>query len=431
MQVSVEKLPESRVQFRVEVPPDEVRPFLESAAKELSKEHPAKGFRPGAVPLEVMRGVVGDERIAERALKALVPKTYVEALLEREDIEAIGPPEVAAERIAFGETWVYRATVAVLPTVTLGDYRGLTVPRRTVRVEAAEVERELETLRKMRASYLTVPRPAQQGDRVEVDIVGTLDRVPLESGNQRRQPLLLGEHRLVPGFEENLVGMKEGETKTFSVRFPENHHAGLQGKTVEFTVTMGTVQQQVLPARDDAFAHGLGNFRDLADLQEKLNANIREEKERRERERFQQALLERVIAGATFGTFPEALVSRELDLMLSELKEGTAGMGLTFDAYLAQIKKTREDVRTGMRDQALRRIRAGLVLRVLAKVEGISSTEEEVESEVNEALKQFQGTAEEAAGQLDMDGLRALAAGTVRNRKVFEFLEAMARNSGT
>lgn len=429
MNASVEKLPKSRVRLRIEIPPDEVRPFLERAARDLSNEQTPKGFRPGSAPFEVMRSTVGDEKIAERALKALVPKTYVAVLLEREEIEAIGPPEVEVEKIAFDAPWTYRATVDVLPEVTLGEYRTLNAERRTVQVEASEVEREIEAIRNMRAHYLTVPRSAQKGDRVDVDIVGRLDRVPLETGEQKRQSLLLGESPLVPGFEEHLHGMREGETKTFSVTFPPHHHrADLQGRAVEFTATMSTVQQRVLPSLDDAFAKGLGNFQGLQDLKEKLAANIRAEKEHRERDRFQQELLDQVVERTTYGEFPHLLAERELDMMLSELQEGVSSMGLAFDAYLAQVRKTRDEMRAGLREQALRRIRSGLVLRAVAKAEQLAATEEEVEAEVSAALKQF-SSPEAAEKRLDLEALREVAAGTVRNRKVFAFLEDIARKN--
>lgn len=430
MNASVEKLPKSRVRLRIEIPPDEVRPFLERAARDLSNEQTPKGFRPGSAPFEVMRNTVGDEKIAERALKALVPKTYVAVLLEREEIEAIGPPEVKVGTIAFDAPWTYHATVAVLPEVKLGQYRGLKGERRAVTVEASEVEREIEAIRKMRASYLTVPRPAKLGDRVEVDVAGRVDKVLLPMGEQKRQPLLLGEGHVIPGFEEHLCGMNEGETKTFSVMFPSNHHrSDLQGRNVEFQVTMHTVQQRILPALDDAFAKGLGNFQNLQDLNEKLAQNIREEKERHERERLQQEFLDQVVAAARYGEFPELLVERELDTMLAELQEGVSAMGLAFDAYLAQVRKTKDELRAGMTGQALRRIRAGLALRAVAKAENLAATADEVEAEVNEVLKRFPNPAE-AEKRLDLDVLRDVAEGSVRNRKVFALLEDIAVKNG-
>lgn len=422
MNVTVEKLPKSQVRLRVELAADEVRPFVETAAKELSKEHPVKGFRLGAAPLEVMRSTVGDEKIAEATVKALVPRTYVAALLEHDDIEAIGAPEVDVERFAIGDSCAYRATVAVLPAVQLGEYRRVRVERRTVAVEEGEVARELERLRNLRATYLAVPRGATRGDRVEVDVAATMDRVPLEGGTER-QTLLLGEGYLVPGFEEHLLGMKEGQTKTFSLTFPGGHHrTDLRGRGVDFTVTVRGVQQRILPELTDHFAQGLGQFSGLHDLKEKFTAHLREEKEAEERERTHRSLLDAVVSQAAFGEFPEALVERELDTMLAELKEGAAAMGLPFPEYLAQVKKGEAELRENLRAQALGRIRSGLALRAIARAEGIAVSEEEVAAELNEAVKQFSGP-KDAERKVDLEALRDVAAGVVRNRKVFQLLE--------
>lgn len=431
MKVSIDRLPESRVQLRVEVTPDEARPFIERAARDLSKEQTPKGFRPGSAPLDVMRGVIGDAKLLERAARELVSHTYVESLLTRADVEAIGRPEVSVERAAFDAPWVYTATVAVLPEAQLGDYRAVRGAPRTVTVDAAEIERELEHLRKLRASYLTVPRAAAVGDRVEADVVATVAGVPLEAAAPQRQVFQLGEEPFVGGFEEHLVGMREGQEKVFTLQFPENHHrADLRGRAVSFRVTMRTIQQRILPELNDHFARGLGQFTSLADLKHQLEAHVREEREARERERFQQELLEQVVARTTFGTLPGALVDHELETMMAELQEGVATIGLTIDVYLGQIKKSRQEVREGLRSQAQARIRAGLTLRALAKAERIAVATEEIEAEVNEALKRFGGRTE-AARRLDLDALRATAAAAIRNRKVFATLEAFARKNGT
>ncbi len=426
MNVSIEKLPKSRVQLRIEVPADDVRPFLEAAAKELSKQHPAKGFRPGAAPLDVMRGAVGDEKILERAAKELVPRTYVESLLDHEEVEAIGQPDVHVEAAAVDGPWRYVATVSVLPTVTLGAYRAMRGTRRTVVVEPAEIDRELEHLRKLRATFLSVPRPAQTGDRVDVHVTATGDHVTLEGGEGEQQSIVLGEGHLLPGFEEQLRGVRPGDEKTFPVTVPENHHrAELRGRVVQFRVKVGAVQQRVLPELTDHFAQGLGRFAGLEDLKDKLTAHLREEKEHHERERFRQELLGLVIAQTSFGDFADPLVERELDTMLGELQDGVTAMGLRFDDYLAQVKKTKHALRDGLRPQALARIRAGLTLRAIAKAEDIRTTDAEIDAELQETLKDFPNQ-EDAERRFELDTLRDMAAGAIRNRKVFALLEDIA-----
>jgi trigger factor len=426
MDVSVEKLPKSLVKLTVELDVDEVQPYLDAAAHDLSKEHPVKGFRPGSVPFEAMRSVVGDQTLAEKALQQIVPKTYVQTLMEREDIEAIGRPEVMARNVALGQPWKYEATVAVLPEVHLGGYQNIRGEKRELVVESQDVERELETLQKMRASYLTVPRPAQKGDRADVDIQATVENVPLEQGSATNQPILLGDGHLVPGFEEQILGMCGCETKTFTIAFPQHHHQpNLRGRTVQFTVTVNVVQQRILPTVDDTFAQGVGKFSGLQDLREKLTANIRVEKEEKEHQRLQVDLLNQVVKTTTFGEFPDILVEGEVDKMLSELQEGLGATGLSLDEYLQQIHKTADEVRAGFRPQALDRIRAGLTLRAIAKAEHVEVSDEEVTEEIQKVLQQFPDV-EEAKKRVDLEELTGMATGTIRNRKAFALLEKFA-----
>lgn len=430
MKVAVEKLPKSHVKLRVELTAEEVRPYLERAAKALSEEQTPKGFRPGTAPFDVMRSAVGDQAIVEQALKDLVPKTYVEAVTEREDFETIGAPKVEVERVALDAPWLYTAQVAVLPEVRLGEYRNIHGARRAITMDAGEIDRELETLRKMRASFLSVARAAQKGDLVNVDITATADGAPLEPGPQTNQPFLLGEGNLIPGFEEHLVGMKEGEESRFTVTFPESHHrAELRGRRVDFHVRVRVIQQRILPALDDTFAQRLGKFSTLAELTHQLEANLRSEKEEREQQRFHQELLDQVIGATSFGDIPDELLERELDVMLTELQEGVAAMGLPFETYLAQVKKSRAELREGLRPQALRRIRAGLTLRALGKHERVDVTAAEVEEEVNSTLRAFPSP-DEARKRVDLEALQDMAAAAVRNRKVFALLEGVAKTNG-
>lgn len=431
MQVAVEKLPQSQVKLRIELSPDEVKPFLERAARDLSKEHTPKGFRPGSAPLDVMRSAVGDQKIIERAAKELVPRTYVDSLLDREDVEAIGQPDVMVETAGMDGAWVYVATVSVLPTVTLGAYRAIRGTRRTVTVEPAEIDRELEHLRKLRATYLSVPRPAQTGDRVDVHVTATAGQGTLEGGEGEQQSIILGEGNLLPGFEEQLLGVRADTEKTFPVTVPENHHrADLRGQVVQFRVRVGAVQQRALPELTDHFAQGLGQFASLKDLKDKLTAHLREEKEHHERERFHQELLAQVITQASFGDFATPLVERELDTMLGELQDSVTAMGLRFDDYLAQVKKTKHESREGLRPQALARIRAGLTLRAIAKAEDIRTTDAEIAAELQETLKDLPNP-KDAKRRFEREALRDMAAGTIRNRKVFTLLEDLAARNGT
>jgi trigger factor len=281
----------------------------------------------------------------------------------------------------------------------------------------------------MRASYVAVQRPAQKGDHLEVDINVSADNVPLEDGNARKQSIVLGDSHLFPEFETKIVGAKEGETREFPIKFPADHHQkDLQNKAVDFKVKILTVQEQILPELNDVFAQGMGKFANLEELKTKIKENLALEKESKERQRVQQALLEQVVGKTTFLEIPDLLVESEIDKMVAELEEGIVQMGLTMEQYLTQIKKTREQMREGLTEQAHKRIKSGLTLREIAKVEKIEVSDDEVQKEVTKFLQRFP-SAEEAKKQVDLEALTDITVGTLRNKKVFEILEKWADTS--
>jgi len=426
MKVSIEKLPKSQIKLTIEVEAEDVQPFLDSAAREESKKHPVKGFRPGSVPFDVMRSAIGDHHLIETALQKLVPKTYVDALMENNEIEAIGRPEIAAKEVEIGKNWVYEATVAVLPEMELGEYKKLKEEKRKIEVEEKEVETEIETLRKMRASYVTVPREAQKGDRVDIDINVSADKVPLEDGNARKQTVILGDSHLFPEFEAQLLGAKEGDAKEFPIKFPEDHpQQDMRNRTVDFKIKVLTVQQEILPELDDKFAQGLGKFANISELKSKIGENLKLEKEEKEKQRIQQALLDQVVEKSVYHEIPDVLLEGEIDKMLSEMEEGLSSMGLNLEQYQQQIKKSREELRDGFKEQAIKRIKAGLALRAIGKKENVEVPDSEVEEEVSKFLKRFP-SAEEAKKQVDIETLTDVTVGTLRNKKVFALLQKFA-----
>lgn len=423
---TTKQLPKSRVELTVEVSPDEVKPFLNDAAKELSHEKKIPGFRPGTVPLELVRRTFGDDAVIGRAAEKVVRKTYVDILQDAPSLEAIGKPEIQMEHAAIGESWKYIATVAVLPEVKLGSYREVSETQKEQRVEEKEVEAEIQKLRVMRASYLAVSRPAQSGDQIRADVSVRKGNVPLEGGAAKDQRIQLGEKHLLPEFEQALLGSSPGETKTFDVTFPKNHHdQKLRGETVTFVVAVKDVQKRILPDTTDEFAKGLGKFSGMDDLRTKIQENILQEKSERERERIRQSLIQQLVKGASFSDIPDVMIDREVDTMIHELEHGVSSMGLTFEQYLKQIGKTRDQVRDGMRSSADTRVKAALVLRAVADAEKIQPSNEDVQKETERLLQGFPNP-KEAEKRVDPGQLEHMAIGTVRNRLVIERLEKFA-----
>lgn len=422
----LERLPKNTVALTVEVPVDELTPFLDRAANELSHHHPVPGFRAGKVPFAVLVKHVAYDHILESALQKVVRATLPDALA-KESLKAVGSPRIELLKNAQGNPLVYKATIALLPTVELGDYRTITTKRQPVTIEDADVAKVLNDLRQSRAKEKLILRPADRGHKVEIDFRGTLDRVPLEGATSANHPLILGSGQFIPGFEDALIGMNANESKSFPLRFPEDYHeTRLAGKTVDFHVTVKNVYELELPEADDAFAATIGAFKNLEELKEQLRENLNEERQRRERDRLERAILEEIAGMSTIGELPETLIDEECSKMLAELRDGATQRGMEWDKYLESIKKDEGALRTEFRPQAEHRLRLSLTLRAVAEAERIDASDEDVRREIEQAKKLYAGNAE-ISKNLESTEYRSYMKTMLVNRRVAEFLTGLAK----
>lgn len=422
MEVKVTQKPEqSQAELVITASTAEVKPFLDKAAKEVSKEHPMKGFRPGKVPVAVIAEKVGTEHLMQHALEEAVPQFFVKAAVE-EGVEAINRPNVSISKASLDGPLEFTATVDILPTVTLGDPKQVSVEKKPVEVKDEHIEHELEHLAKNRSNFLDVARPAKKGDVVTIDFDISHMGTTIEGGSSKEHPVPLGEGHFVPGFEEGLTGISAGDEKTFPVTFPEDYHKeSLRGRTMEANVKAHRIQQRVVPKIDDAFAKTLGKFESLQHLKEDLKKNITAEREEKEKERHMAEVAEAFAKLSTFSRIPDILLEREIDHRLQEFSQMLAMQQKTMDDYLKQQDKTIEQVRDDMREAAEKTVKIGLVLREFAKSQKIEVSEEEVEAEANKQLQHYK-TAGQAAENVDPDQLREHVAAQLRNRKTLEKL---------
>ncbi len=424
MNIAAAKLPKSTVALTVTLTPDEVQPYLERAAQRVSMKRPVPGFRPGNAPYDVMRKAVGDDVLYHEAVESIVRATYPKAV-EREKLHTVGAPKVELQKVAPGNPFVYTAIADVLPEVTLGDYRTLKVEKRAPVVTDGDVDRVITDLRRSRAKETSVKRPAALGDKVLVDFAGFLDKVPIEGTAGKAQPLVLGGQHFVPGFEEHLVGMRPGETKEFTVRFPKDYHRkNMANRDVEFRATVQDVYAVELPALDDNFAKSFGPFENLAALRAQITKNLTDERRRKERGRYETALLEKIMEISTFGELPDGLIGGEVEKMREELNSSVAEHGVAFEQYLASIKKTEADLKKDLRPQAERRIKLALVSRAVAVAEKIAVDDEEVRKEIDETKKLYESNPE-VLRNLNSPDYFSYLQNALTNRHVFEFLDAL------
>ncbi len=425
MTVDKKDLPKSQVELLITIPETEFVKYLDQAAVKLSKEMKVEGFRAGKVPRSIMERELGAAKIFEEAVRLAIPDTFIKAI-EDGKIEAIGQPEIEPQKVASGNEFVYKARVAVLPKITAPDFSGVKVARRTVKVEDAEVDKVIKDLQNSRAKFLTVKRPAKKGDRVEVDFEAKLNKVTIEGGKSTNHPVIIGENKFVPGFEDKLLGLKADESKKFSLIFPKDYYqTKLANREVDFDVKLKLVQEQELPALDDAFAASIGKFKTLAELKHQVRHNLEHEKEHKEENRLEMAIVTELIK-KTEMELPEVLVKSEQDKIVDEMEQSISQQGVPFDKYLESIKKTREELSNDQKDSAIKRVKASLILRAIAGKEKVTVAEKELDDEIKK-LKDAYGKMYQDQPKLlehfDTEDYRHYLRSMMLNRKVFGVLK--------
>lgn len=435
MHYTFTQLPKSEAEIEVTIPFEEFEPYVKRAATTISEEIKIEGFRPGKAPYAVVRDKVGEHHIYERAAEIAVRRTYPEVLkkiLEEQQLlgnnPPLGSPEITVTKLASGNELQYKAKIAFLPVVTLPEYRRIAAEvahqKQELHVNEEEVDRAIDWIRESRVTHSPVDRPAILGDAVEIDLEIRHRGVKIEGGESYNHPIIVGKGKFLPGVEEQLVGMKQGEEKLFSVEVPETWRQNtLAGKALDIKAVMKKIEERISPELTDAFVKELGAFTSVAALKENIREGILQEKREKEKQRIRILIIES-IANHAQAEIPAVLVSAELEKMLAELKSGIGEMGMKWEDYLVHIKKTVENLKTEWRQEAEKRVLIALVLREIAKREQIDPKKEEIEERANQYLRQY-NSAEEAQKTIDPKDLYDYTKGMLRNEKVFEMLEAV------
>lgn len=425
MQITVAQQPKSQIKLTIELSVEEMQPYLEKAAEELSKEYKIEGFRPGKASLGIVISKIGAQHVWESASEHAIRRSFVQAILEK-NLPTIGQPHIHVEKLAPENPFVYSAESAVLPEVTSGDYTAFKAKKNPIAVTPAEVEKALEDLREMFQTEAMVEREAKHGDKVEIDIDLFQDNVAIEGGSSKNHPIVIGSNHFIPGFEDQLVGLKKDETKTFSLPFPKKYHnEKLAGKKGDFSIKVKSVFAITKPEVNDDFAKKAGNFSSAAELKTKLEANLRGEAEDKEDAVFERAIIEELVGRSKFGELPEMLVESELQKMISELQEQVERQGGKWDDYLTATKKTVDILKKELREQAQRRVKAALLIRQLARIENIIADPKQVEEEVISTKKMYEHQPD-ILNRIDSEDYRDYLKSLQVNKRVVEFLKARA-----
>lgn len=421
MNVTVELLPKSQAALTIEVSVEEAGPYVERAAQQISKEVSVKGFRKGKVPMDVLKQNVGEQAIWEEAFSLAVQELYPKAVDEQK-LHVIGRGSIEKVKLAPGNPMIFKATVPLMPKITLGKYQKLKTKKKSVEFDQKKFDRTLEDLRRMRAVEKLVVRAAQNADKVLVDFDVKVDGVSIEGGQGTKQSIVLGEGRFIPGFEENIVGMAKDQEKDFDTAFPKDYFKKeLGGKKGTVHVKLHDVYEVTLPELTDDFAKEM-NFETAQQLQDEIKKNITRELEEKAQDEFERAVIEEVVQKSSNEPIPDQIIIEEVENMLAEQKHNIQQQGLNFEDYLTHLKKNEDQLRDDLKASAEKRIVAALVMRELAVAEQIEVDAKDIAKEV-EVLKKTYEKMPEATQQLDSPTYRDRIVNMLMHRKTMKKLE--------
>ncbi len=422
MKASWEKIDKNEGVLTVEVEEERVADALDQAFRKVVKQVTVPGFRKGKVPRKLFEARFGVEVLYEEAIELLLPEAYQQAVKET-NIEPVDRPHVDVEQFEQGKPFIFKATVTVKPEVTLGKYIGLEIPEKDFSVTEADVQAELEHQRERVAELVPVDEgPVESGDRIRLDFEGFVDGQPFEGGKAEDYSLTVGSGSFIPGFEEQLVGIKNGEEKEIQVTFPEDYHVeALKGKEATFRVKIREIKRKRLPELDDEFAKDVSDYETLEELKAEIHKSLTEKKEEEKRQYLKDQAVQLATENAEVDV-PQAMIEHELDHMIQDYSQQLRLQGLDLDTYLRITNTTMEQLREQFRDTAEKRVRQSLVLEAVAKQEHIETTEAEIEEELQRLANLYQRPVDEIRNLLGgEDGLHSIAH-SIKVRKTLDFL---------
>lgn len=383
---SCEKLEKSKVALTIEVGAEEFEAAVNKAYLKMRGKMNIPGFRPGKAPRKIIEGMYGAEVFYEEAVNIVLPDAY-EAAVKEQELDVVGYPEVELENCG-KEGVTFKCTVAVYPEVKLGQYKGLEAPKAEVKVMAADVNARLKEMADRNSRLVSVERAVKKGDTANIDFEGFDNGVAFEGGKGESFDLEIGSGSFVPGFEDQVIGMKAGEEKDIDITFPENYTPELAGKPVVFKVKVNEVKAKEVPAIDDEFAKDVSEFDTLKELKADMKKKMTEERKIAAQQAFEDALMKKVAEGIE-AEIPEDMVKAQAERMLEGFKQQLASQGIPFEQYLQMTGMTNEAFLAQANEPALEQVKMDLAVEAIVKAENLEVSDEEVENEMKNIAEKY------------------------------------------
>ncbi len=404
MKTNVEKLEKSMIAVEVEVEVEKVKIAFDKAYRQLAKKVNIPGFRKGKAPKNIIQSYYGKEVVYEDVAHDLIETTYPE-VVNQEALDVVDKPDVEVIKIEENEPFVYKVKVAVRPDVKLGNYKEITVEKREVEVTDEDVAEQLERMRDVHAELIAVEEgEIQQEDHVFIDFKGYIDDEAFEGGEGSNYELKVGSKTFIPGFEEQLIGIKTGEEKDIVVTFPEDYHAEqYAGKEATFHVKINEVKRKELAPLDDDFAKEVTDFDTLDELKVDLKGKMEEAEVEKVNKEQKDQFAKEVLAQAEV-EIPDAMINARTEEMIDTFGQQLEQQGTALDGYLEYTKTTRDDLKENFRETAIESVKHDLVFTAIAEEEKIEIDKERLEEEIEKLAKAYQKDKEEMRMMLAQTG---------------------------
>ena len=383
---SCEKIENSKVVLTIEVAAEEFEAAVNKAYLKMRGKINVPGFRPGKAPRKIIEGMYGTEVFYEEAVNIVLPDAY-EAAVKEQELNVVGYPQVELENVG-KDGASFKCTVAVYPEVKLGQYKGLEAPRAEVKVMAADVNARLKEMAERNSRLVSVERAVKKGDTADIDFEGFDNGVPFDGGKGTNFDLEIGSGSFVPGFEDQLIGMKAGEEKDIDITFPKDYTPELAGKPVVFHVKVNEVKVKEVPALDDEFAKDVSEFDTIKELKADLKKKITDERKSAAQRAFEDVLMDKVAEGIE-ADIPEDMIDLQARHMVDNLKQQLASQGIPFDQYTKMTGGSEESVLADAQEPAKRQVRMDLAVAAIIKAEKLDATDDEVEAEMKKLADQY------------------------------------------
>ena len=390
MSVQVEKQEKNMAKLTVEVPAEQFVDAIKKAYNKNKNRFNVPGFRRGKAPQMMIEKMYGVGVFYEDAADEAINETYAEAMKES-GLDIVSRPEITIEQIEKGKAFIYTATVAVKPEVTMGQYKGIEVEKADAEVKEEDVETELKRVQNQNARLISVTdRPVAKDDQVVIDFDGSVDGKAFDGGKAEDYPLTIGSHAFIDTFEDQLIGKNIGEECEVNVTFPQEYHAKeLAGKPAVFKVKIKEIKVRELPELNDEFASEVSDFETLEEYKKDVEAKIAERKQKAAATENENRVVDKVVEGASM-EIPDRMIDGQVENMIQDTARRMQSQGLDLQQYLKYTGMTLDQMKEQARPQAIKRIQTRLVLEAVAKAENIQISDEKLDEEIGKMAQSYQ-----------------------------------------